>query len=89
MRTIILGISLLAAALFGTGAFAAETTKVSDGNSVESTRKTCDCVRKHPNGYPYIEQRITTCKTYKNAEGHVKAYDCLNCYALCSDKPAS
>ncbi|MFA5081949.1 MAG: hypothetical protein WC474_05325 [Hydrogenophilaceae bacterium] len=91
MRTIILGISVLMATLFGTAVFAAEdgTIKVNNGESVESVRKTCDCVRQHPSGYPYIEPRITTCKTYKNAEGHVKSYDCLNCYALCTDKPAS
>ena len=79
---------LVGASLLCSLAQAAET-EGARSDAIEAVRKVCDCVRKHPNGFPYIEQRITTCKTYKNAEGHVKSLDCLNCYALCSDKPAS
>lgn len=89
MRKIIIGYLLFAATSFGASVALAEDEGVKNGASVETVRKTCDCVRRHPNGFPYIEQRITTCRTYKNAEGHVKSFDCLNCYALCSDKPAS
>lgn len=87
MRRIIVG--LFVTSWFSGFALAADSEAMKSAESVESVRKVCDCVRKHPNGFPYIEQRITTCKTYKNAEGHVKSLDCLNCYALCSDKPAS
>lgn len=85
MRTLITVFSLYLTMLFSAVTVAAETDGAKNGD-VESVRKTCECVRRHPNGFPYIEPRITTCKTYKNAEGHVKALDCLNCYALCSDK---
>jgi len=60
-----------------------------NGISTQTVRKTCDCVRQHPSGFPYIEPRITECKTYKDAQGKVKALDCMNCYAVCADKPAS
>lgn len=86
MRTIIIGVFL--AALFGAPAMAAQADAGKNGEMMETVRKTCECVRRHPNGFPYIEPRITTCKTYKNAEGHVKSLDCLNCYMICSDKPA-
>lgn len=76
-------------ALWGAPAQAADSNAGKNGETVETVRKTCECVRRHPNGFPYIEPRITTCKTYKNADGHVKAFDCMNCYALCADKPAS
>ncbi|NTV94124.1 MAG: hypothetical protein HGA75_01745 [Thiobacillus sp.] len=89
MRTIIIGFSLFVTTLFSAFALAADNEGAKTTEAVESVRKVCDCVRKHPSGFPYIEQRITTCKTYKNADGHVKSLDCLNCYALCSDKPAS
>jgi hypothetical protein len=91
MRTVIIGISMLLATLVGGVALASEGDGAKNGNgeAVETVRKTCECVRKHPNGFPYIEPRITTCKTYKNGNGQVKSLDCLNCYALCSDKPAS
>jgi hypothetical protein len=85
MRTMILGFSLLLSALFSVSTFAGEPDGAKN-REVETVRKTCECVRRHPNGFPYIEPRITTCKTYKNAQGHVKSLDCLNCYALCSDK---
>jgi len=58
-----------------------------NGLSTQAVRKTCDCVRQHPSGFPYIEQRITECKTFKDAQGKVKALDCMNCYAVCTDKP--
>lgn len=87
MRTMILGFSLLLSAFFSVSAAGGESDGAKN-REVETIRKTCECVRRHPNGFPYIEPRITTCKTFKNAQGHVKALDCLNCYALCADKPA-
>ncbi|TCJ11758.1 hypothetical protein EZJ19_13950 [Parasulfuritortus cantonensis] len=87
MRTIMTGLLLCAMAGLATATLAADAAK--NGEVVETLRKTCDCVRHHPSGFPYIEQRIATCKTYKNSQGHVTAFDCPNCYALCSDKPAS
>lgn len=86
MRTAIIGISLFLSMFFSTAGIGAEADEAK-GEAVETVRKTCECVRRHPNGFPYIEPRITTCKTYKNSQGHVKSLDCLNCYALCSDKP--
>jgi hypothetical protein len=86
MRRIIIGILL--ATLFGVPPALAGSNADKAGDAVETVRKTCECVRRHPNGFPYIEPRITTCRTFKNAEGHVKALDCLNCYAICADKPA-
>ncbi|MDD3528979.1 MAG: hypothetical protein PHS77_03805 [Gallionellaceae bacterium] len=76
-------------ALLGTPALAANDNAGKNGETVESVRKTCECVRRNSDGFPYIEPRITTCKTYKNADGHVKAFDCMNCYALCAEKPTS
>jgi hypothetical protein len=85
--------SILAAVAFALAvpAFATsqEAASKENGLSAQSVRKTCDCVRQHPSGFPYIEQRITECKTYKDAQGKVKALDCMNCYAVCTDKPAS
>jgi len=86
MRTAIIGISLFLTMFFSATGVRAEADGVKS-DEVETVRKTCECVRRHPNGFPYIEPRITTCKTYKNSQGHVKSLDCLNCYALCSDKP--
>lgn len=86
MRTVFIGATAFLIGLLSNVALGEETNGAKNGE-VETVRKTCECVRRHPNGFPYIEQRITTCKTYKNAQGHVKAMDCLNCYALCSDKP--
>lgn len=80
--------ALLLAALGNLAVAAAETDAGKNGEQIETVRKTCECVRRHPNGFPYIEPRITTCRTYKNGQGHVKSLDCLNCYALCSDRPA-
>lgn len=85
--------SILAALAFALAipALAASQDASGQGNGLttQTVRKTCDCVRQHPSGFPYIEQRITECKTYKDAQGKVKALDCMNCYAVCSDKPAS
>lgn len=82
---------LVLSAFFSAWAMAAEPAPAKNAEELEAetVRKTCDCVRQHPSGFPYIEQRMTFCKTYKDAAGHVKSFDCLNCYALCSDKPAS
>lgn len=87
MRTVTIGFSLFLTVFSAVATAGAEADGAKNGE-VESVRKTCECVRRHPNGFPYIEPRITTCKTYKNSQGHVKSLDCLNCYALCSDKPA-
>ncbi len=88
MRNVIVGVSLFMTMWLSPVAFGAATENAK-GHSVETVRKTCDCVRRHPSGFPYIEQRITTCKTYKNEQGRVKALDCLNCYTLCTDKATS
>lgn len=85
MRTLIIVFSLFLTAFFSAVAVGADSDGIKNGG-VETVRKTCECVRRHPNGFPYIEPRITICKTYKNADGHVKSLDCLNCYTICSDK---
>jgi hypothetical protein len=94
MQKTLIGILLWLMALVGTPALAAEndaakSEAAKNGDQIETVRKTCECVRRHPSGFPYIESRITTCKTYKSAQGHVKSLDCTNCYSLCSDKPTS
>ncbi len=88
MRYAMMAAAFVLAALSGP-VQAAETDPGKNGESIEMVRKTCECVRRHPSGFPYIEPRITTCKVAKNGQGHVKSMDCLNCYALCTDKPAS
>lgn len=93
MRKVMTGFSLFVALLLNVPAVAAagdqaEVNGAGNGD-VETVRKTCECVRRHPNGFPYIEPRITTCKVAKSSQGHVKSLDCLNCYTLCSDKPSS
>jgi hypothetical protein len=76
--------------LASTAVMASQSTSQNEnGLTSQTVRKTCDCVRKHASGFPYIEQRITECKTYKDAQGKVKSVDCMNCYAICTDKPAS
>lgn len=88
MMRLSVGFSICLTLLFAAGVGAAETDGARSGD-IETVRKTCECVRKHPSGFPYIEPRITTCKVAKNGQGHVKSLDCLNCYTICSDKPAS
>lgn len=85
MRNVIVGTTLFLTTLLSPAVFGAGAESVKNGE-VETVRKTCDCVRRHASGFPYIEQRITTCKTYKNEQGRVKSLDCLNCYTLCAEK---
>lgn len=69
-------------------AVSTDAAQSENGLHAQTVRKTCECVRQHPSGFPYIEPRITECKTYKDAQGKVKTLDCMNCYAICADKPA-
>jgi hypothetical protein len=88
---LILACSLLAAVWGAPVQATSQDTAVKANNelSVTPVRKTCDCVRQHPSGFPYIEPRITECKTFKDAQGKVKSIDCINCYTVCSTKPTS
>lgn len=56
--------------------------------STATVQKTCECVRRHPSGFPIIEPRLTSCKVTLDGRGQVVNTECVNCYSVCSDKPA-
>ena len=77
---------LLGGGVAATGFAAERDTKA---ESTATVQKTCECVRRHPSGFPIIEPRLTSCKVTLDGRGQVLTTECVNCYSVCSDKPAS
>ncbi|MFZ5484490.1 MAG: hypothetical protein ACOZB0_09700 [Pseudomonadota bacterium] len=74
---------------FGVGSPSLAAERDPKAESTATVQKTCECVRRHPSGFPIIEPRLTSCKVTLDGRGQVLTTECVNCYSVCSDKPTS
>ena len=89
MHLITVGTIFLLSLLFTQGSLAnpVQGAEAAKSGEAEMVRKTCDCVRRHPSGFPYIEPRTVTCKAAKSGADGVPG--CINCYSVCAEKSAN